>query len=402
MDINYTKYTAEELLRDDYFLRSELYPTTESLAFWNSLRDKSPALAAEMDVARDMLHSVRQRCDTKKELPHESVETLWKRIDRQNRQHDRRHVRYLRTATGIAASICLLLAAGWYVRFAQQQDKTDYQALMKSFEQRADNESGQVQLVLSGNRKITIDGKDTQVDYNESGQVNINSGRIIEEEAKSEEPAYNQLIVPPGKRSTITFNDGTRVWINSGSRVVYPVAFDKKRRELFVEGEIYLDVAKDEKRPFIVKTGNMDVKVLGTTFNVKAYGNESGAEVVLVSGKVEVELNGNRNVLAPNQMFSYNSLTSKSAIIPVDAADYIAWKDGYYPFRQQQLSEVLRKLSGYYGVTFQWNEKVGSLTCSGKFDLKEDMDEVLCTLEKTAPIIITKTGENVYEINVKP
>jgi ferric-dicitrate binding protein FerR (iron transport regulator) len=402
MDTNYAKYTAEELLKDDCFLRSELHPTAESQAFWNRLRDDSPALAAEMDVARRMLHGIRQSCDTQRDLPPAEVEALREKIDRQNRKHDRRHVRHLRMATGIAASVCLLFAAGWYVRFAQQQNKTDYRALMKSFEQGEDDKSEQVQLVLSGNRTIAIDGKDTQVDYDEAGHVNINSGQIIEEETKSEEPAYNQLSVPPGKRSAITFNDGTRVWINSCSRIIYPVTFEKNRREIFVEGEIYLDVEKDEKRPFVVKTGSMDIKVLGTTFNVKAYGNEPGMEVVLVSGKVEIEMNGSKNVLAPNRMFSYDSRTSTSAVTAVDVADYIAWKDGYYPFRQQQLSEVLRKLAGYYGITFQWDEKIDSLTCSGKLDLKEDLGEVLCTLEKTASVIITKTGGNIYKIDVKP
>ncbi|MDR2680508.1 MAG: FecR domain-containing protein [Tannerella sp.] len=402
MNTNYTKYTAEELLQDDCFLRSELHPTTESEAFWNRLRDGSPALAAEMDVARAMLHGVRQGCSAEKSISQEHIEALREKIDRKNRRYDRRYVRYFGISTGVAAAVCLLLAAGWYVRFAQQRDKTDYRALMTSFEQRADGDTGQVQLVLSDDRKITIDGKDTQVDYNEAGRISLNDGRIIEEETESEETAYNRLTVPPGKRSTITFNDGTRVWINSGSRIIYPVTFEKRRREIFVEGEIYLDVAEDEKRPFIVKTAGMDVKVLGTTFNVKAYEDETGMEVVLVSGKIEVETNGSRNVLAPNQMFSYDSRTSRSAVMSVDVADHIAWKDGYYPFRQQQLSEVLGKLAGYYGITFLWNEKIDSLTCSGKFDLKEDLAEVLRILEKTAPVIVMKTGENTYKIEVKP
>jgi ferric-dicitrate binding protein FerR (iron transport regulator) len=402
MNSNYTKYTAEELLSDDCFLRSELHPTTESRAFWNRLYDEFPALASEIEVARMILHGIRQNGDTKKNISPENIEALREKINRQNRKHDRRHIRHFRIAASVAASVCLLFAAGWYVRFTQQQRTTDYQALMQSFGQKAEDETGQVQLVLSGDRKITIDGKETQVDYNEAGHVNINSGQIVEEESESEKPAYNQLIVPSGKRSTITFNDGTRVWINSCSRIIYPIPFEKRRRELFVEGEIYIDVAKDEKRPFIVKTAGMKVKALGTTFNVKAYGDESAMEVVLVSGKVEVETNESRNVLSPNQMFSYDSRTNKSAVIPVDAADYIAWKDGYYLFRRQQLSEALHKLAGYYGITFQWDEKIDSLTCSGKLDLKEDLEEVLATLEKTAPVIIMKTGANRYKIEVKP
>jgi ferric-dicitrate binding protein FerR (iron transport regulator) len=402
MNTDYTKYTADELLRDDCFLRSELYPTKESQAFWSRLHAHSPATAKEIDIARRMLHDLRQNCDKKSDLPTGDIETLWRKIDRQNSTYDRRL--FFRRAAGIAASICLLLAAAWYAFFVQRQGETDYRALMQSFEQKTENESGQVQLLLSDNRKIVIDGKETQVDYNEAGHVNINSGQIIEAETKieSRETAYNQLIVPQGKRSTITFHDGTRAWLNSGSRIIYPVAFEKNRRELFIEGEIYLDVAKDEKRPFVVKTGSMDVTVLGTAFNVKACSNDPDMQVVLVCGKVEVTLKGSKNVLSPNQMFSYDSRTSRTSISTVDAADFVAWKDGYYPFRQQQLSAVLRKLSDYYGIAFEWDKAIDTLTCSGKLDLKEDLDEVLHTLEKTAPITIRRMDGKLYKIDVKP
>ncbi|MDR0574486.1 MAG: FecR domain-containing protein [Tannerella sp.] len=403
MNTDYTKYTADELLGDDYFLRSEFYPTKESYTFWNRLHAGTPSLAKEIDAARLILRSLKRNYDKKKNLSSEDVEMLREKINRQNKTHDRRrNIRRLGVAASVAASICLILSTGWYLRFSRQQNETDYPALMKSFEQKTESASGQVQLVLSDNRKIDIDGKETQVDYNEEGLVNINSEQVIEEKTESKETAYNQLVVPTGKRSAITFSDGTRAWINSGSKIIYPITFEKSKRELFAEGEIYLDVAKDEKRPFIVKTGHMDITVLGTTLNVKAYGNESDMQIVLVCGKVEVELKGNKSVLSPNQMLSYNTQTGKTSVSSVDAADYVAWKDGYYLFKQQQLSAVLRKLSEYYGIAFEWDNTIDSLTCSGKLDMKEDLDEVLHTLEKTAPITICKTDGYIYRMNVKP
>ena len=88
-------------------------------------------------------------------------------------------------------------------------------------------------------------------------------------------------IVPVGRRSSITFADGTRLWVNSGSKVVYPVKFAKEKREIFVEGEIYLHVSRDEQKPFIVKTHQMDIKVLGTQFNVTAYENEANMQMCI-------------------------------------------------------------------------------------------------------------------------
>jgi ferric-dicitrate binding protein FerR (iron transport regulator) len=405
MNTDYTTYTADELLRDDDFLRSELCPTEESRAFWSRLHACSPSTAKEIDIARRILNDLRQNCGKKQDLAPEDVETLRAKINLQNSAYDRRRsIRRRLRAAGIAASICLILAAGGYIYFSQQQNEMDYMALMQSFDPKAENESKQIQLVLSDQRKIAIDGKETQVDYDEAGRVKINSEQIIETEAETEnkEMTYNQLIVPQGKRAAITFNDGTRAWVNSGSKIIYPTDFEKNRRELFVEGEIYIDVAKDEKRPFTVKTGSMDVTALGTAFGVKACGNDPDMQVVLVSGKVEVKLDGSKNILSPNQLLSYNRQTSQTDIATVDVADYIAWKDGYYPFRQEKLSAVLRKLSGYYGIDFEWDHAIDSLTCSGKFDLKEDLDEVLRTLEKTAPITIRKMDGERYIIDVKP
>jgi len=401
MNTDYTKHTADKLLRDDDFLQSELYPTRENHAFWSRLYAESPSLAKEMDIARLILRSLKKNYG-KKSLSPKEVETLWEKIESRNKKHDRRHIRYFRVAASVAALACLVLLAGWYIRFSQQQHETDCLTFAKSFEQQEAVASDQVQLILSDNRQIAINGKETQVDYNEEGHVSINSEQIIKEELENKKIAYNQLIVPLGKRSTITFNDGTRVWINSGSKIIYPVNFDNNKRELYAEGEICIDVAKDEKRPFTVKTNNMEVKALGTTFNVRAYENDLDMQVVLVCGKVEVALNGNKNILSPNQMLLYNNQTNKAFISPVDATDCIAWIDGYYTFKQQQLSAVIHKLSKYYGITFEWDEKLDPLTCSGKLDLKEDLDKVLLILEKTAPVTISKTNENTYRINFKP
>jgi ferric-dicitrate binding protein FerR (iron transport regulator) len=397
MDTDYKQYTAGELLGDDYFLRSEFYPTKESFAFWKGLYAGVPSLAKEIDEARLILGNIKRNCGMKITLSPEEIETLREKINRKNKIYDRR--RRLAAAV-VAASICLILSAGLYLRFMHRHGETDYLSLMKSFEEKTGRESELVQLVLSDNRKIAVDGKETQVDYNEEGIVNINSEQVAEEKTDGSETVYNQLTVPVGKRSSITFVDGTRVWINSGSRIIYPVTFRRNRREIFAEGEIYIDVAREE-RPFVVKTGSMAITALGTAFNVRAYGNEADKQVALVCGSVEIELEGNKNRLSPNQMLSYNSTTGRTDVSTVDASDCAAWKDGYYLFKQQRLSAVLRKLSEYYGISFDWDSAIDSLTCSGKLDMKEDLNEVLHTLEKTAPVMIRKTNE-IYRIDVKP
>ncbi|KAA6317246.1 hypothetical protein EZS27_032568, partial [termite gut metagenome] len=210
---------------------------------------------------------------------------LLEQIDCGNKKHDNRQ--RLKWVAGIAASIALFIVAGQYLLSPNTPLETDYAEVMKPYEQDT-ADSDNIQLLLSGDRKISIDGKETQVDYRKEGQVKINKDVEVKEDnaAQNKETVFNQLIVPLGKRSTITFKDGTKVWINSGSRIMYPVNFGKDKREIYAEGEIYPDVTHDVSRPFIVKTKKMEIKVLGTEFNITAYENESDWQVILVNGKV--------------------------------------------------------------------------------------------------------------------
>lgn len=103
----------------------------------------------------------------------------------------------------------------------------------------------------------------------------------------------------------LTFSDGSKVWVNAGTRVIYPTEFEKDKREIYVDGEIYIEVARDEERPFYVRTKDMNVRVLGTKFNVTAYESEPIRSVVLAQGCVQVETTQTpKAILAPNQMFS--------------------------------------------------------------------------------------------------
>lgn len=309
MDKDYTTYSADQLLNDDFFIQSELHPTEKSRAFWSDLQIKSAALSQEIENARLFLHTIKidRNCSS---LAAKDEHALWQRIELKNKETERKAKRkqFIRLAISTVASLLLLSAIGWHATLRPKDAETDYLAIIQA-NPAPDSTNEKVQLVLSNNEKLTIDGTETQLEYKKEGKVNVNSKQV--DLSPKGNPAqaqeFNQLIVPVGRRSSITFADGTRLWVNSGSKVVYPVKFAKEKREIFVEGEIYLHVSRDEQKPFIVKTHQMDIKVLGTQFNVTAYENEANMQVVLVSGKVEVNLDKCKNVLAPNQMFSYDS-----------------------------------------------------------------------------------------------
>jgi len=403
MKSDYSGYKAEQLLNDDHFLRSERSSDHSDRDFWYELESKDEVLAEEIRQARAFLENIKNYTD-KEVLSSEDEQKLWEQIDRKNYWYDTRFVRSLKISLRIAAAITLLIGFTWYFQGSdstQDEEITDYLSMLENMKQVSS--ANNVQLILSNDETISIDGKETSVEYQEDGTVNINAAeKVNTAEKMTPEKAFNQLIVPKGKRSTLTFHDGTKLWVNSGSKVIYPESFDEKKREIFVEGEVFLDVKQDTERPFVVKTKQLDVTVLGTQFNVSAYDSDEQMQVVLVNGKVEVQtLDKEVQELLPNQMYSYNILNHENEITYVNVNDYIAWKDGYYQLKGQKMNVIFDKISNFYGVDIEWNERLNIYTCSGKLDMKEDIHEVLHALKKAAPIKITESNGKIY-IDVEP
>lgn len=395
MDKDYTIYNAEQLLNDDYFLASELHPDEESCIFWKEL-EKDASFAKELQIARSFLNDIK-KSENLVFLSSEDVKDVWEQIMSANNQfsNKRKKISKIRTVVAIAATVLLLLTFSWY-SFWREEPGVNYEAILHSTPQ-TDNPAGNVQLVLSENKTMSIDGKETTVEYQKEGGVSVNSEDVEVEPKDEEVQSFNQLIVPVGKRSSLLLADGTKIWVNSGSKVIYPAKFAENKREIFVEGEIYLDVSHDEAKPFIIKTRQMEVQVLGTQFGVSAYENEPDQKVVLVHGKVNVAVNGQKKtVLNPNQMYLYDNGRKISSVKEVDVNDYVAWKDGYYQFDHEFLGVILNKLCKYYGVRISWDSKVSELVCSGKLDLRDDINDVFGILQKAAPIKIEKDDENIF------
>lgn len=207
------------------------------------------------------------------------------------------------------------------------------------------------------------------LEYNKNGKLQVNKENVTKEAPVENKENINHIIVPKGKRATITFSDGTSMYINSGSHVIYPTDFGKDKREILVEGEVYLEVAKDPKRPFFVKTKDFDVKVLGTTFNVSAYKDDELASVVLVEGKVEVDNNNQKTTISPNEKIAI--IKGESTVSTVDVSEYISWKDYTMLFAEHRAGDVFKRLSRYYGVHIEYEQSIASYPVSGKLDLKD-------------------------------
>ena len=388
---NYITYTATDLLNDDYFLESEHHPTPESQLFWSRLEAEHKALAPEIQSARTALYAVKH--SSGKQISEVEVAELWEQIKSRTIAKEKKRSPYLLPRRWLAAAACIivLLVGGWMALMNIPEEEYAGITLVKRPDIQPTDE---VQLILSDTKKLTINGEDSKLLY-QKGKVDINSQTIQIDESKGTAEAYNQLIVPAGKRSSITFSDGTKVCVNANTRVVYPVEFTTKRREIYVEGEVYLEASPDKSRPFIVKTTQLDVRVLGTKFNINAY--TESQQVVLVSGAVEVDTrHHSTRKLKPNEMLAYNE--KELQVRTVNAANYTSWINGYCIFEKETVSNVATKLSQYYKQGIDISPRLKDITRSGKLNLRDSLEEVLETLAETIPAEIEKTADGTFFI----
>lgn len=336
-------------------------------------------------------------------------EEIWKKTLQKIRENEaaevlparRRKVSAVIWISGIAASIVLLMGLTFFLTL--EKDMPDEGMKMEQYllANTTDEDVKEVTLVVSDKQKIEL-ANNSQIEYTATGQVHVNSDKIdeVEEPAEEEDVAaeeeYNQIIVPKGRRSMIVLADNSKIWINSGSKVIYPRAFGEGKRRIFVEGEVYLKVARNEKKPFVVNTSAFEVEVLGTSFNISAYKNSAEASVVLVEGAVNVKDRQERHIkMQPNERVALNE-TGIAKKETVNALEYIHWVDGVWVLDGKPLKEVLHYLTEYYGQPIHCNPEIENEPFYGKLFLNEDLDKVLESIRQTLPATLTTKNSIMY------
>lgn len=203
-------------------------------------------------------------------------------------------------------------------------------------------------------------------------------------ESDLQQIAWFETVTPAGSLSKVVLPDHSVVWINAGSSLKYNMDFNKQNREVLLTGEAYFEVAKDSLRPFVVKSGNLDVQVLGTSFNVKAYENEETIDVALVTGKVNILLADNKEekskniVLEPNRMMRYNKETSQVEMSEVNGASVYAWTNGRIEFDEQSFDRIARDLERKFNVQIRIKSKsLPNEIFTGSFSADQTLDYIL-------------------------
>jgi transmembrane sensor len=201
--------------------------------------------------------------------------------------------------------------------------------------------------------------------------------------------AWHQLIVPGGQQAQLTLEDGTKIWLNSKSKLTYPAGFAGDTREVKLDGEAYFEVTHNEDIPFIVNTSKINVKVLGTSFNVSAYKDDKELKFTLVSGSVslfEKETGSELARLKPNDLAVYSKVKQSLKLETVEPEIYTSWKQGQFRFRKMSFEEIAVRLSRNYNVEFRFkDEALKKTTFTGSFYEYESLEQVLKIMQTNSP-----------------
>jgi len=230
----------------------------------------------------------------------------------------------------------------------------------------------------------------------ESGaDIKVEGNKLLytEEEDVSKSIKYNTLIIPRGGEFFLQLSDGTKVWLNSETTLRYPVQFIGEERKVELTGEAFFEVARNEKVPFLVESGDQTVKVLGTEFNISSYKENSLISTTLVKGSVEVFIKNKpdkRQTLVPNEQITISKIDGQISKQKVNPYQYIAWKDGRFVFDDQNLCEIMKTLSKWYNVDVVFaREELKNFRFTGNLERYSDFGEVLKKIQKTNEVEFT-------------
>ena len=239
--------------------------------------------------------------------------------------------------------------------------------------------------VISEDKEITVTGEKDRLVYTSSEGKNVDEIR------------FNELEVPRGGEYKVRLADGTLVYLNSATRMKYPVKFDEKERKVYLSGEAYFEVAKDPERPFFVEMEGVEVRVYGTSFNVNTH-QEGNIQTVLVKGSIGVKVlsSGMESMIRPGQMAEFKQGNTKVDVKDVNVALYTDWKDGIFRFENQRLEDILTVLSNWYDVdVFYQTASVKELHFSGYMERYKDVSVILEAITLSTGVTFSIQGKTI-------
>lgn len=368
------RYIAKLIFKDINLTISEEEKTILSQWFEESPKNKDTyrKLSKGIDVSKEIkfYHSLNQT---------QALTNTKKRIKKQKQR--KLYIQITSYAAAIILPIAILLTLNNYSfndkkSLLSCNNKTDFKVPTLTT-----NTGEKIELLSTGIDSIKFKNGETIL---RDGQKLIYS----KAEKKAVKQTINTVNIPRGGLYHLVLEDGTTVWLNAATTFKFPSHFTGKTREVYLEGEAFFNVTKDKKHPFIVKSGNHKVEVLGTRFNISAYSDDKTITTTLQSGKVNI-LSKN-NVLAklkPNQQAVYNKASHNTVVSNIIVSDIIAWLGSYWYFNGNRIEDIMKKLSRWYDVeVFYMNKDIGDERIVGRFKKARDIKDILNSIEKISDL----------------
>lgn len=208
---------------------------------------------------------------------------------------------------------------------------------------------------------------------------------------------YHTITIPRGGEYALTLSDGSHIKMNSESEIRVPVHFEKNKREVYMSGEVFFDVARDSMAPFLVHTRQGNIQVLGTSFNVRDYSDENFLEATLISGYIAFHRDGLLANIKPGEQLRVNKVNGETVLEAVDVRLYCSWKDGRFVFEKQRLEEIMNTLSRWYNINVHYEDvSMKDILFTGNIKRYGDWDQVIEMLKLVNKIDIEIIGSDIF------
>ena len=305
------------------------------------------------------------------------IKVIKDKIDQERRKSQR--LSYLKQSFKYAAIFLIVLGLGYYIKSTQKNIQLEEKIIPKADDIVLQTQDGDQLIIKKEEKNLKIDNK-----------INLlqKSNKLIyDKDVEIETLVFHSLKVPYGKRFDIILSDNTKVYLNSGSILKYPVKFlDNQIREVFLEGEAFFEVSENEKDMFRVNSNGINVEVYGTKFNFKNYSEDYVSDVVLVNGSVGISNSQNKSItkLSPGFKGSVDKESFNVEKIKINTKIYTSWIDGQVIFRSESFNQITKKLERLYNVTIiNNNEKISEELFNASIDTEnEKIEDVLSYFNK--------------------
>jgi transmembrane sensor len=336
------------------------------------------------------------------------AENIFKRISADPRFTGHQHTKWHQSRWLQVAAI-LLVSLSFSLYFYLSDSKTySNEQVSHSAPAKAPNPivpgSSKAILTLANGQRIPLNGT-TNEEISKQAGISISKNKdgktfcYASVASTAKQPTINRIETPKGGEFQIVLADGTKVWLNSASSLTFPDSFSGDKREVKLTGEGYFEVAKDRKKKFLVNVNDATIEVLGTHFNISSYQDEGSILTTLLEGSVKLSKNNNHVILKPGQQASVAHTASQIKVSEIDVAEVMAWKNGIFFFKREDVKSVMKKVARWYDIDVEYRGNMQGKVLQGTISRFENIEKLMNAFELTGALHYKIEGRRVIIMN---